>query len=205
MSNITKQGNIVIGTSTLYKMQIKSLDDGSLWARIHWLDVSSTKEWFTSNDEVSECTNKANRFSMMKLVDIFKSSDNYYEFMLTYPSLSSTLYNRWKQTSSANASTVTGLTKITTAWDNHNYGIRKHASSNAVYDCDTSGTWYAPIGQNLAWSSKLNIPAANNSSQTSTELWIRFDNVENIGSGIKESGDFSIANDFVVCNEIWEI
>ena len=71
MSNITKQGNIIINTSTLYKMQTKSLDDGSLWARIHWLDVSNTKEWFASNDEVSECTNKANRFSMMKLVDIF--------------------------------------------------------------------------------------------------------------------------------------
>lgn len=204
MSNITKQGNIVIGTSTLYKMQTKSLNDGSLWARIHWLDVATTKEWFASNDEVVECTNKANRFSMMKLVDIFKSSDNYYEFMLTYPSLSSTSYNRWKQTSSANASAVTGLIKITTAWNNHNYGIRKHAS-NAVYDCDTGGTWYAPIGQKSAWSSTLNIPAADNSSQTSTELWVRFDNVKNIGSGIKESKNFSIANDFVVCNEIWEI
>ena len=204
MSNITKQGNIVIGTSTLYKMQTKSLDDGSLWARIHWLDVSTTKEWFASNDEVAECINKANRFSMMKLVDIFKSSDNYYEFMLTYPSLSSTLYNRWKQTSSANASTVTGLTKITTAWDNHNYGIRKHGG-NAVYDCDTGGTWFAPIGQKSTWTSTQYIPAADGSSQTSTELWARFDNVKNIGSGIKESDEFSIANDFVVCNEIWEI
>ena len=124
--------------------------------------------------------------------------------MLTYPSLSSTLYNRWKQTSSANASAVTGLTKITTAWDSHNYGIRKHASY-AVYNCDTGGTWYAPIGQKSAWSSTLNIPAADSSSQSSTELWVRFDNVKNIGSGIKESNNFSIANDFVVCNEIWEI
>ena len=36
MSNITKQGNIIVNISTLYKMQTKSLDDGSLWARIHW-------------------------------------------------------------------------------------------------------------------------------------------------------------------------
>ena len=48
-----------------------------------------------------------------------------YEFMLTYPSLSTSLYNRWTQTSSPNAGTVTGFTPITTAWSGHNAGIRK--------------------------------------------------------------------------------
>ena len=58
-------------------------------------------------------------------VDKFKTSSGVYEFMLTYPSLSDTLYNRWTQTSSPNAGTVTGFTPITTAWSGHNAGIRK--------------------------------------------------------------------------------
>lgn len=205
MSNIEKQGNLIINSDTLYKMQIKSLSDGSLWARIHFLDVTTTKEWFASDSEVAECTNKSNRFSMMKLVDVFKSTDGYYEFILTYPSLSSTLYNRWKQTSSANAATVTGLSKIITAWDSYNYGIRKHASG-AVYDCSSGNVWFAPIGQKATWTSTQYIPAADGSSQTSTELWIRIDNVDGIGTGIVEgSSKFRIADDYVSCNEIMEI
>jgi len=114
----------------------------------------------------------------MGLVDHFKV-DGKYEFMLTYPSLSNSLYNRWTQTSSPNASTVTGFTAITTAWNNHNAGIRKHGSA-CVYNCDTGSTWFAPIGQKSAWDSTKFIPAADGTSQTETELWVRIDTLPNL-------------------------
>lgn len=90
------------------------------------------------------------------------------------PTDSIPLYNRWIQTSSPNASTVTGYKAINTSWTSHNAGIRKHGTS-AVYDCDTDGTWYAPIGQTATWTSTQYIPAADGTSQTETELWVRTD------------------------------
>lgn len=158
-------------------MKTKVLSDGSAWARIHWLNVTTTKTWFTTS-EVPFC-NKANRFSLMGLVEHFVGLSGKYEFMLTYPTLSKTLYNRWSQTSSPNASTVTGFTAITTAWSAHNAGIRKHGSA-CVYNCDSGSTWYAPIGQTATWTTTQYIPAADGSSQTETELWVRIDNLPDI-------------------------
>lgn len=159
-------------------MALTMLADGSSWARIHWLNVTEDKTWFASNDEVASC-NEPNRFSRMGLVDQFKTSDGVYEFMLTYPSLSTFLYNRWTQTSSPNSGTVTGFTPITTAWSGHNGGIRKNGSS-CVYNCDTGSTWFAPIGQKSAWDSTRFIPAADGSSQTETELWVRIDTLPSV-------------------------
>ena len=82
------------------------------------------------------------------------------------------LYNRWIQTSSPNATSVTGFKPITTAWTAHNYGIRKHGSS-CVYNCDSGDTWYAPIGQTSAWEG--GIPDAAGAMQLQTELWVRID------------------------------
>lgn len=159
-------------------MKVKVLSDSSVWARIHWLNVTTNKTWFANASEVAFC-DESNRFSRMGLVEHFLQNNNKYEFMLTYPSLSSTLYNRWTQTSSPNASAVTGFTAVTTAWSAHNAGIRKHGSNN-VYDCDSGSTWYAPIGQTATWTDTQYIPAANGSSQTETELWVRIDNLPDI-------------------------
>lgn len=161
-------------TMTAFNMPIKVLNDGSAWARIHWLDVTSNKTWFTNANEVAECLNQPNRYSRMGQVENFIGADGSYEFMLTYPRLSLTDYNRWKQTSSPNATTVTGFEKIHTTWDTHNGGIRKHGST-CLYNCDTGSTWYAPIGQYSQWTTDKYIPAADGSTQTETELWVRID------------------------------
>ena len=176
-------------------MITKVLSDNSVWARIHWLDVSSTKEYFANAAEVAKCLNKTNRYSMMGIVDEFKTAAGVYEFMLTYPSLSSTLYNRWTQTSSPNATTQTGFTAITTAWRAHNYGLRKHGTL-AIYDCDSGNTWYTPIGQLSAWDSTKSIPAADSSSQTSTELWVRIDNIPS-ATQVKINNNFIISKNFI--------
>ena len=100
-----------------------------------------------------------------------------YEFMLTYPNLGLTLgtsekYNRWTQTSSPNATSVTDYTPISISWSAHSAGIRKHGSA-CLYNCDSGSTWYAPIGQYSAWEG--GIPAANGEMATETELWVRID------------------------------
>lgn len=60
----------------LNSMKIKTLPDGSQWARIHWLDVnthSNSSGYFTNLAEINDCE-ADNRFSKMKLIDKFKSS-----------------------------------------------------------------------------------------------------------------------------------
>jgi hypothetical protein len=147
---------------------------------------------------VQECTNANNRFSLMKYVDYFKRSDGYYEFMLTHPKLSTTSYNRWKQTSSPNLATVSGFSTIgTQAWAEANHGIRKHGG-DCVYNCDEGGTWYAPIGQTQDWGG--GIPAANQSSTPTTEieLWVRIDNLPKLTK-------LSMLDDAIQAYQIYEL
>ena len=68
----------------LENMKIKSLPDGSKWARIHHLDVRGAQNYFTTA-EVANC-NAPGKFSKMNKVTNFKDADGKYEFMLTYPS-----------------------------------------------------------------------------------------------------------------------
>lgn len=180
---ITKQG--VLKASDISEvgyiggMKIKVLSDKSVWARINWLDLTTDKTVFADDDEVAFC-DKSNRFSRMGLIDHFKVNGKY-EFMLTYPSLSDTLYNRWTQTSSPNVAygSATGLTKITTAWSNHSGAITKsNSSGSALYSMNEYGNWWAPIGQKTLFNT--GIPAANGSTQTETELWVRIDTLPNL-------------------------
>ena len=176
------QGNELNEIGYVDQMKIKTLSDGSAWARIHWLDVSSNATYFANEAEVKYCINQSNRFSLMGYVEYFKSKENKYEFMLTYPALSSTGYNRWRQTSSPNASSVTDYEPVPgqVSWSAHCAGLRAHNPGSCIYNCDTGGTWYAPIGQlgHGNWNGTGSmIPAANGSNTSSTELWVRIDNL----------------------------
>mgnify|MGYP003293129375 CR=1 FL=1 len=54
-------------------MRIKTLEDGSSWARIHWLNVIKDASYFTSEVEAKDCI-KTNRFSALGAVDQLASS-----------------------------------------------------------------------------------------------------------------------------------
>lgn len=102
-----------------------------------------------------------------------------YEFMLTYPNLSLTQYNRWTQTISPNSEYVTSITgtgynTIHNDFSLHQAPITKSASNDSsLYSCNLAGNWWAPIGQKKLYSD--GIPAADGSVRLSTELWIRID------------------------------
>lgn len=70
----------------LYEMKIKALDDKSMWARIHYLDVTNSAQYFASSAEVEKCIGKHNRYSRIGDITKYKQSDGY-EFMLTYPEI----------------------------------------------------------------------------------------------------------------------
>ena len=110
--------------------------------------------------------------------------DGHVEFMLTYPKISTTQYNRWRQTSGINQSTVQDFFPIETAWPNRNGGLCLSSASNTIYDCDAhSSNWFAPIGQtghgNWNGSGSM-IPASDTSNTSETELWVRIDNLSKL-------------------------
>lgn len=105
-----------------------------------------------------------------------------YEFMLTYPSMSATAYNRWSQINSPNGAygSAEGLKKLSTSWSSHSNAITKsNSSGSATYSMNTAGNWWAPIGQKTLFNS-TGIPAADGSTQTETELWVRIDTVPDL-------------------------
>lgn len=130
-----------------------------------------TKDWLDANIPYFTGTKKFN------FIDL---DNGKYEFMLIYPRLSTTQYNRWKQSISPNSSYVTsaagtGYEAIHTDFTNYAAPITKsNSSASSVYSCNYSANWWAPIGQLTLYSS-TGIPAANGSTQTETELWVRVD------------------------------
>lgn len=103
------------------------------------------------------------------------------------------LYNRWVQTSSPNATSVSGFYPVSTSWSAHNAGIRKHGSA-CIYNCDSGDTWYAPVGQLVVWEG--GIPAADGSMQKETELWARIDKFSDATQTQIYNGAI-VASDFV--------
>ena len=141
-------------------------------------------EAFDAGNEPSQewCDKYIPYFEDTITIEAPEISTGWYEFMLTYPKISDILYNRWRQTSSANASTVTGYEPIEIAWERHSAGIRKNGSSS-VYNCDSGSTWYAALGQITGWTSGSltnQMPAANHNPTTEVELWVRIDNLSSV-------------------------
>lgn len=181
-SQVTKSAVLSTGgiseMAPIFDMRIKSLVDGSAWARIYWLDLGTYSTTFADKSEVLKCTSAINRYSRMGIVDNFVSTDGCYEFMLTYPSLSNSLYNRWKQTNSPNVSANlgTGYDAITTAWATYANPLTLcYSSGSAIYCTNVANNWWSPIGQLALYNG--GIPAADGSTQSSTELWVRIDNL----------------------------
>ena len=73
-------------TTPIYDMEVKGLEDGSAWAKIHELNIGTYKQWFANAAEADDC-NKNNRYSKLGIAPNFINSDNTYEFMLTYPNM----------------------------------------------------------------------------------------------------------------------
>jgi hypothetical protein len=99
--------------------------------------------------------------------------------MLTYPSNSDTKYNRWIQSNSPNVASKagTGYIPIHTDFTTHANPLTKCASSSsAVYCTNITDNWWSPIGQLVLYNS-TGIPAANGSTETEVELWVRIDNL----------------------------
>lgn len=170
----------------IYDMAIKTLPDGSLWARIFYHNVKESTVLFSS---VSEARNiqTADKYSRLYLLDddTYKGSDGKFEFMLCYPN-DTTQYNRWKQTNNpcsiytgGGAGTfVPGYEAIHIDWAGENWGGLERNSSDTysirfTYLDGSVGfdNWWYAIAPTEVFDYGMPGPGVTTSSIV--EVWVR--------------------------------
>lgn len=190
-------------------MKIKTLGDGSVWARVFYHNCVGGTVLFTSAAEVLN-TQTTNKYSRLYMLDQFKASDNKFEFMLCYPD-DTTSYNRWKQSNNPCNEYVTPTTEgtanaagyeaISIAWSTNYWGglTRQNSNPNTVSNSYLSGSvghanYFYAIGSYSAF--KTGIPSYGSSTATVVELWVRTDTVSK-SKQLKISNNYILANDFI--------
>ena len=176
-------------TKPIYDMAIKSLSDGSTWARIFYHNNKDGSILFTSLSEARN-TQQTDKYSRLYLLDdnTYKGTDGKFELMLCYPELSG--YNRWKQTNSpcneyvtrnSNGAKVTGYEAINISWTAHYWGgLERYSADANTFETtylDGSvghGNWYYALGAKETYIKGIPGPDDNGICGV-VELWVRID------------------------------
>lgn len=195
---VYRSSKILVNT---YDMAIRTMDDGSIWARVFYHNSKQGAVLFTSLAEIKS-TQTTDKYSRLGQLNEFKKANGSFEFMLRYPNYSSTLYNRWTQTSnpmeqyvttnSSGTGTATGYTAVHIDWTGNYWGglTRQNSDANSISSCYLSGSvghsnWFYAIGATTTWGN--GIPGAQSSIDTGTvwgavELWVRIDDIGTVTS-----------------------
>lgn len=176
----------------VYDMAIKTLSDGSMWARIFYHQNNQGTTLFES---LAECKNvqQQDKYSRLYLLeDNTYKRNGKFEFMLTYPN-NSNGYNRWKQTNApqnefvtettAGTGTATGYEAVHIDWTSNYWGglTRQKQDATSFNPCYLSGSvghnnWFYAIGASSVHGD--GIPSATDiggSTSSCVELWVRID------------------------------
>ena len=170
----------------LYDMAIKSLSDGSIWARVFYHNSKEGAVVFSSVSEAKN-TQTADKYSRLYLLDdnTFKGSDGKFELMLCYPN-DTTAYNRWKQTDSpcnlytgtGQGTFVPGYEAIHIDWSGSSWGgLERNSSSTssityAYIDGSVGfGNWWYAIAPVEIY--EYGMPGPSVVTSNCVEVWVR--------------------------------
>lgn len=188
IDNSMNVGDIII---TLDGQDIEVIkESGKYYAKIFYHNVTGNNV-FTSNEEFIK-SSSTNKFSALYALDLFKgeySSKNteVFEFMLKYPSLSTTNSNRWYQENNFIKKEIAGFEAIDIVWNanwnnvGHFNGINKITEkSSCGYALMTSeensnGNCYMTLGAKKTISDKLMIRSDTDYSSNDVALYVRVD------------------------------
>lgn len=179
--NVNSKGNVK--APVIIENKYYHTDDGAKFLRIFYHDIKYDKSLFTSGAAGSAYTYR-NRFSRLKDIPAFKSTSGKYEFLLRYPSVSPSLYNRWRQTANplttksdaTQTAASMGYEAVTISWANNwLYGLGLSSSTAAYLDAQAgSSSYYYAIGQSSLWNNGF--PGPEGAATDCVELYIRIDN-----------------------------
>ena len=203
-TSVGRHGNV--SAKNIIENQYITTKDGAKFLKIFSHDVSKSQIYFSDFMEAQSCLYTPYKFSRLKDMSLFKSiSDSKYEFLLKYPGISDTLYNRWKQsadplTTNANSTqtaTTMGYEAVEIAWSTHwYYGMGLSTSNTALLDCEAGhGNWYGGLGLYSAYQS-VGFPAPDGSNQQRVELYVRVDNTNFKGYAAINTARFVDSDDY---------
>lgn len=190
----TINNNINILDSTILSLDGQEIEviryDGNYYAKIFYHDITggnvfSSKEEFLKSNEVT-------KYSSLFALDLFKgeyssSINDNFEFMLKYPSLSTTSSNRWYQESNFIKEEITGFEAIDIVWNanwnsvGHFNGINKITETNScgfaimTNEQNSNGNCYMTLGAKKAINDKLMVRSTTDYSSSDVELYVRID------------------------------
>ena len=198
MIKILKNGDIKSSRFT----SLYQLSDNSLWVPVFYHNNHSGKVLFSSESEFLS-TNTPDKYSILGLLHNggFKNSSGKYEFLLRYPTMDPTHYNRWYQNNDP-YSAISGYSAITINWGDENWGGLAPSSDSSMTFVDGSPNtdgWFYAIGSRHVWVDK-GIPGYSTSTELETDvcLYVRYDTLGNKSQvRFLKSDNSIIAHDFI--------
>lgn len=191
--NNTISSGSISEIENLYDMEIKSMPDGSAWARIFYHKNNGGTILWTSYNEIMHCTS-TNKYSRLDLFQHLFGTDGTMELMLTFPISFPGQYNRWKQTwapdrcwmgNGDGSAVVPGYQAIHIDFNTNYWGglARQTEDTQGISPCFLSGSvghsnWFFAIGATQAWNGT--VPGPNSTGADDVEIWARIDNLPKI-------------------------
>lgn len=172
--------------SSYSDLPLMVMSDGSVWARVLNHDVRAGAILWTSSEALN--TQQTYKYSRLNILgDNLKNSSGKFEFLLRYPTNSTTAYNRWRQntapqnttiTRTTNGSAAPGYEAVSISWSGAYWGGLEYCSEGYTFlDGSTGhGNWWYAVAPYQAYQNGL--PGPNpDISYRQTELWVRIPGV----------------------------
>lgn len=173
-------------------MELKVLDDNSIWARILHHNNKSGSVLFTASNVMNIQT--TDLYSRLYLLENFRTNDNLFEFLVIQPQLSATTYYRWKQ--SNNPTNTTALTDFTNI-SNMSTGLVKCSGNTLMAISTDTNNWWQATGCYTKYQG--GIPGFGNKIVTqSLDLYVRINDKKNLNK-------FNIYNKTLIANQFYEM
>ena len=154
------------------------------WARVFHHNVHWGAELFSNANSYAEAksSNTLDKYSVLENIADYKNASNW-EFLLQYPQLDGTKYNRWTQTGNpvTTNNAAVGYSISNTGghadWTGSSWAGLALSNKGDTFIDGSPGddTWFYAIGASSAW--KTSIPGPNSTPISNVNLWARIDNL----------------------------
>ena len=167
--------NVEQHTETKYELD-------AAWARVFHHNTHWGKLLY-SNATEAQSVDTVDKYSVLGNIANYINNSNKYEFLLQYPQVSATQYNRWLQTDNPITTTIAnvsggqkvgGYEAIHIDWTGNYWGGLALSTSASTYINGSTGhgNWFYAIGAYTKWNNSIPGPST---AESVVNLWSRID------------------------------
>lgn len=171
-------------------MEVKTLSDGSCWARILHHNNKGGTVLFTEDNAINY--QSTDLYSRLYALEAYRNIDGKFEFMAIQPDLDANKIYRWKQSSNPIIdSTIAGYENIT----NGQGGLVKCSGATYCAVSSTTNNWWCAVGCYSVYQG--GIPGFGSNVVTGTlDLYVRIPSLDKAGIYKKN---------YILANQIYEV